>query len=62
MQQGQARCYFCHNPVNIDEDICFGCGEFICDDRDCDGNRNQRMPFGKHEVSLHSKSSEDDEE
>lgn len=62
VHQGVARCYFCHNVVDAEQKSCSGCGEYICDDPDCDGNRNRNMPFGKHDVSLHSESSEDDEE
>lgn len=37
-------CYFC--GVEVDE-MCFGCGEYVCDECDLRG------PFGNHSVEAH---------
>ena len=58
----EAKCFFCKTAVDPEDNFCFGCGEFICDDMDCDGNRNRNMPLAKHDVSLHAESDEEDED
>lgn len=42
-------CHFCN--TELDEDNrCFGCGKFVCDE--CDVNYD--MPFGAHDVEEHA--------
>lgn len=40
------RCYFCNREVS-EEDYCYGCREYICDD--CD----EMIPVGRHKVEDH---------
>lgn len=45
----KGKCYFCGKEVN-GEFYCFGCGEFICDECECDD-----PPFGRHSIEDHKK-------
>ncbi len=53
-------CGFCEQEVGGEEDLCHGCGEYICQDMTCEGNKNQNMPFGGHDAELPTEDNDED--